>query len=576
MSLFLSGSVLLLVGFIALRFVWLRTPVYILAYVFCGYFCGVQLQEHTLSTSQAYPPTIDALIHGTVQEIMPYDSSYYRCVVDAQVDLYNQAPHQARVLLSIGACPHLQHIHCGSGLYCVARLRAPQPRYLPTEFSEYQYCAAEQIRWIGQAYVNELAVMAGEDALWQQSMDDARSATGLLVNRLYPKDTRGFVKALLYGDKREIELERRQQFSITGTAHVLAVSGLHVGIVAAVVLSLIAFIRNAWLRLLVLSLSLAAFILLSGLQPSAIRAALMALMVFGLKIFQREARLLNVIAAVSAVMILLQPSLLYAAGFQMSVASIAGIALFAQPFARALEGVNPRAWVWLRYLTNSIAISLAAGITVAPFVAWYFSLYSVVSPFANMIIIPLTTVCMVAAMLSILAGWLWLPLGELYAQATDALLRLTEKLNATLCELSFSSIHHVHAFVVSLLFSVAIVYAFSARTRRSLLLRSIIATLITIALLPLLQPSVQHEQWERKHYTLNIVPLTEHRTAVALKDKARYTQSNDDYAAGQYLSLLSTDSLVLIPYGKVSSCVADSMQRQIKGKVVEVIQPYGR
>lgn len=219
-------------------------------------------------------------------------------------------------------------------------------------------------------------------------------------------DELGLVAALTVGDRKLLSPEIRQTFSKIGIAHVLALSGLHVGFVYGALLLLCRFIPGNTLqqRLLRYGLPLLGvvfFALVAGGAPSLVRAVVM-LFFFSLSyILPGRRASFSALAGAALCLLLYDPRALFSIGFQFSFAAVAGILLFASP----LMGLVRTHHKILHYCWGLGCVSLAAQVGTLPLQLYYFGVLPTVGLVINLVVIPLASVLVPAAViLSLLPG----------------------------------------------------------------------------------------------------------------------------------------------------------------------------
>ena len=178
--------------------------------------------------------------------------------------------------------------------------------------------------------------------------------------------------ALIMGKRDLLDRELRSSYADTGAIHVLAVSGLHVGILALIVTQLLGWLLPSnryadWLKTLVTIALVGYFALITGLSASVQRAALMVSIVLIGKRIDRGNSIFNLLAVAALVMLIAEPKQLLQVGFQLSFSAVAGIALFARPLQRLLFLPRPLSWGW-----DAIAVSTAAQLGTLPLSLYYF------------------------------------------------------------------------------------------------------------------------------------------------------------------------------------------------------------
>ena len=235
-----------------------------------------------------------------------------------------------------------------------------------------------------------------------------RDLQRMVLNSRLSTGAQRFVVALLLGDSSLIDKATQQEFSAAGVAHVLALSGLHVGFIALIIwwlLFQLDYMRMKKVRLVITLAAIAGFALFTGLSPSVVRATVMIGFVFASLIFYRRSVSLNALAMAALVILLFSPSALYSVGFQLSFLTVAAVLLFAG-LPKQLES----RYKWVNRLTSTALTSLVAmGATIA-LTAHYFHTVSFLSVLSNLLILPVMPVFMVLGALFLLvsaAGLHW-------------------------------------------------------------------------------------------------------------------------------------------------------------------------
>lgn len=205
---------------------------------------------------------------------------------------------------------------------------------------------------------------------------------------IHDKKALQIVKALLLGQKSTLDKEVSEAYSTAGAMHVLAVSGLHVGIIYGMFfLFLKPFSLNnpkrvAYLFLVIIIIWI--YALLTGMSPSVMRSATMFTIVSLAQMKSRNPSIFNGLALSAVLLLLYDPFLIYAVGFQLSYAALTGIVLF-QPLILNLW--LPRNRV-ANYLWEITAVSIAAQVATFPLSAYYFYSFPAYFILSNLIAIP--------------------------------------------------------------------------------------------------------------------------------------------------------------------------------------------
>ncbi len=226
-----------------------------------------------------------------------------------------------------------------------------------------------------------------------------------LGHGLMPEEA-AVVRGMVLGDRSLIPEELADDFQHSGVTHVLAISGQHVAVLAAVIffsLRLIAVPPNVRAGITILLAWL--YIVTAGAPPSAIRAGVVATFVLAAGPLGRQVSPLHFLTTMLAAVLALNPLLAYSTGFQLSVAAVLGILLLRQPLNSLVERTVLRPFREPpRFLANLISVSLAAQIATAPIVAATFSEVSTIGVFTNLVAVPISGPILTLGLLGSLAG----------------------------------------------------------------------------------------------------------------------------------------------------------------------------
>ena len=265
---------------------------------------------------------------------------------------------------------------------------------------------------IGDAHVR-LLEPAGRLARW-------RRWTGARVDALYGADG-PLARALLLADADDVDRSVRDRFADAGIVHMLSVSGLHIGIIAGAVRTLVVAAGAAIGTAELCSLGVTfAFVLFIGAPPPAVRSAIMLLLVLAARARQRPTLPWGVWAASCAVP-LVDPHAVLDLGWQLSVTGMAGL-LASGGVARRIAG---RRRGWQRAVLSSMVATTVASLATAPLVAWVFGRVSLAAVLTNVVAAPLFEVAQPLLFASLVA----LPLAvvaRLLAEGARAALALID------------------------------------------------------------------------------------------------------------------------------------------------------
>lgn len=251
---------------------------------------------------------------------------------------------------------------------------------------------------------------------WRRTLEQGRLGFRRAIVHGLDPDRREVrvIRAMVLGERPRSDDELIDAFRNSGSLHVFAVSGLHVGLVGLCVWMLLRLLRvpRRWAIPLLVA-TMFSYAWLAGLRAPAVRAAWMAALLLGGFLIRRPGRLLNLLSAVALGALAWDGHQLFLAGFQLSYVVVAAIALLGPPLARRLgarpvvDPYLPRA-LWSRHhewqasgqrwLAGSLGVSLAAWCGSAPLVGWHFRLFTPVAPLASLLLLPLVTAVLALAL----------------------------------------------------------------------------------------------------------------------------------------------------------------------------------
>ena len=226
---------------------------------------------------------------------------------------------------------------------------------------------------------------------WRCRVSRLRQGIRDILKECFPETALPFVQALLIGDSSLLDYETDTAFKVTGIRHVIAVSGLHVSILFALI-SMLTLKRRVLTVILGIPV-LAAFAATAGFSPSVSRACLMCGLMLISLLTEKEYDGPTALAFAALVMLIVNPLVITAVGFQLSVASVAGIYLCYEPINNYLMGKLGREKGrtlrsrFKKGLAGSVAMSISASLLTTPLCAYYFGMVSLIGIVTNLLVL---------------------------------------------------------------------------------------------------------------------------------------------------------------------------------------------
>jgi ComEC/Rec2-related protein len=240
-----------------------------------------------------------------------------------------------------------------------------------------------------------------------------------------PADQQALLKGILFGEKRGLTAKRRALFRRTGTSHLLAVSGLHVSLIAAMILFVVrfSFVRPAW-QIIIASLAIWFYVFLAGGRPASLRAGLLISFYFLSRLLGTAKHPWNLLAFAGFLLLLWNPRFLADPGTQLSFATFSGI-LSIQPTLNTLKSQGMGRFLWFQrvaqWTTTSLCITSAAFASGALVVLCHFGRLEPTALIANLPSLPIFTLLLGSSFAGVLLSCLHPILGWPFLQASSVL-----------------------------------------------------------------------------------------------------------------------------------------------------------
>ena len=263
------------------------------------------------------------------------------------------------------------------------------------------------------------------DDFFSHSLHARRSLVNLVLNSSLSVEAKQLICTAVVGDASIIDDDTRATFSKAGIAHMLAISGLHTGIILAL-LSLILRpldrLRLRPLRWVITIAAMATFLFVTGMSASAIRATIMAATAIAAVAWQRDGSGLNSLCLAAILILTFSPMSLFSVGFQLSFAAVAAILLL----SGKINAISRRRTI-IYSIVTWIAATLIANVGCAVISAHYFHILPLLSIISNIIVLPILPLFVAISLFAILT----LSLGVQFAEVNLLLEWLTSFINGT-------------------------------------------------------------------------------------------------------------------------------------------------
>ncbi len=299
----------------------------------------------------------------------------------------------------------LDSIELGSRIHLKGTIIPVSRKRNPLAFDYRKFLASKGIHT--QVRLDSLISIAVPKATF--SWITIREKALSIIDNNFSEETAPIAKALLLGYKNELEGETKTAFARAGLSHIMAVSGLHVGLVVAPFWLIIPYFwtkkYGSHFGLIFLIITLFIYAGITGFSASVLRASVMATALTYGKLFSKRSNSINLTAAAALIILLVSPKQLFEIGFQLSFTAVI-IILLLMP---VIQSKLPY-WVRVRWYGAPImvmVVSLVVQFGLYPLQVFYFGEISLISPIANALFVPFLSLVVPIALLSVFVGFIF-------------------------------------------------------------------------------------------------------------------------------------------------------------------------
>lgn len=341
----------------------------------------------------------------------------------------------------------------GKEVKIYGRLNIPKGKTNPGAFDYRNYLIQSKISAVVFAKGENIKVKDGYKGNFAVKYGLAlRDRIMEVINKSLPPSQASLLNAILLGYKSGLGENIEKMFRGAGLAHVIVVSGMHVGYI---LLGFIVFFRKLGVKRpfanIITILALWGYALITGFGPSVLRAVIMASMVLAGEIIKREPDVINSISFSAFLILLFNPALLFNVGFQLSFISTISIILF---YKNLKELLSMR--MLPQYLTDVASLTLSAQLGVLPVTAFYFNEISLVGVVSNVLVAPVIGIITILGLVMAVLGQIHILLSQLTGLCNNTLLSFVLFVSDKTSDLPFAA---VRVITPSILF-VVIYYIF--------------------------------------------------------------------------------------------------------------------
>ncbi len=328
-------------------------------------------------------------IEGRIDRVRTGAGRTTTLTVEGEVDLLSTPACMARIHVTVISTPSGSRlkVDVGDHVVIVGRCRPFAPTIEPGSFDELRWARSASLMM--RCVANEEDVKRIATASWLTTLlRDLRAWVGERCSRHLTPRSAAITYAMLTGDRSMIDRATSQQFAQTGVAHMLSVSGSHVGVLLSILLSVFGPLSRSRTTTICAIAALITYGLFTGMEPPTVRAIIMAMGVLIGRVRERDVDALNLLGAATLIVLLCDPTMIVNTSFLLSTIATYGILVLYPMWYQRLGGH--------RILRSSMALNLAAcGVMTMPSLLLLDTI-ALAAPMANLIVVPLLSAGMIA------------------------------------------------------------------------------------------------------------------------------------------------------------------------------------
>jgi competence protein ComEC len=466
---------------------WASIPIYTLLF-FAGCFANFSNNHLNNKNHLTYKNNYSSLI---VRVLSPPEEKEktYKVTVAAAFVLKNDTLQATEGKINLYLSKHRfdSTIAYGDYLYIKNKLQKPLTAIGKDSFNYAKYLSHQNIYY--QAFLNQNEYTKQKynqaNPFFAFAHHTRAYFDATLFTHLKDSNTYGVASAILLGLRNNIADEINNAYAHAGTVHILAVSGLHVGIIYFALVFLLWLLPNQkWIKLfqtVVLLTFLWLYAMVTGFSPSVVRATIMFSFIAVGKALGRKTNLFNTLAAAALFTLAIDANALFQVGFQLSYLAVAGIGLFYQPLVLLLTPKNKL----LTKIWQLLCVSFSAQIATAPLAIYYFHQFPSYFLISNILVVPLAVASVYIGLLLLLTSFLPL-IPFLLGKGLHIVLFSTNFIAKTTEQLPYSYVSGLYISIwgILLIYScLTAIYLFFKTNKATYLIYFLAALIILILLL---------------------------------------------------------------------------------------------
>lgn len=398
------SSIFICISIVLLLFLFCRN--YLIIFTIIGFVITLNAQDINYTMPLNTPITIN----GTIKNVK---------TKDARVSFLLKTDNNINIMVYSKLKDSLAN---GNKISVKGNMHKPHLPRNKSDFNEVMFYKSHDITYkmYGDSY----------NILSSNLLCKIRKRLNTVYNTILPHKEAGILKSILTGDKDSLDDDTINLYRKAGIYHILAISGLHIGILAFILTKLFNLLHRVYGKIIVIFL-LIAYCIFTGSSISTLRATIMCITILVSYIIYRDSDFISCIAFSAILLLFKNPYYLFDVGFLYSYIAVLSIALLGGRIS-SLYNFSP--------LLTAFTVSLFVSIAIKPITAYYFYTFTLFDIILNIIIMPFVPVIIILGLICSLIGFFSIPFANLFVGSIYYILRFFELICNFVTNTPFSSI----------------------------------------------------------------------------------------------------------------------------------------
>lgn len=433
---------------------WVRGCFILLLFVSAGIVITwlQNIQHNSNWYGKFYQP--DDFVIATIQEPLVQKTNSYKALAEVSFVVKNEKliNTKGNILIYFKNDAVTTQLKYGKQIFFRKSIQAINNNGNPAALDYKRYCLFQNIT--GQIFLSKkdfkMLEVDNVNKIHQLLFAIRDWALNVLKINIQSSKALGIAEALLLGYRNDLDKDLVQAYSNTGVVHIIAISGLHIGVIYGALLSFFSLFKSKkirkWVEPLIVLLVIWLFTLIAGAAPSVLRASVMFSFLLIGRTMNKRGNMYNTLAASAFVLLLINPFYLWDVGFQLSYSAVFSIVLCNKSISNQLYFKNKM----IRSIWQLCAISLSAQVFTLPIVIYHFHQLPILFLLSNLFAVPLSGIILFEELLLFCFSW-WHLLASFIGWVTEWCIKLMNDFIEHIDKLPFSTWDGLHFSLIQLI-----------------------------------------------------------------------------------------------------------------------------